>query len=415
MEFKITAITYNVNKQKPLQDDIICWLDFEELNDSQIVCFALQEVPHAEMLKTTSNTWCEQLTNWVKEKSFSLVNKICLASNMLLVYLKVDLLQMIDQIDERWCRSSLFGTIGYKGTISSRLLFRSGISIVFIASHFFAQEKFLRDRINQYKQSLNCTFPEIDCSKKHIIWLGDFNFRVEDFSDSQQLLYALNKLDDVDMLTNIANSHDQLIKAKRLKKVFQDFEEGIIRFKPTYRIMVGSGKFDKQRIPSWCDRILFKSNKNSNSSLLIKQYRSCRRITLSDHFPVSAKLILGINSPTNILTKAELAVWPCYFEHIPRWKQLIPLFCRLTIPTQFWTVYSSNLDWIGLYSTNIEIINKPINWVYLLTCPLDDQGRYCIEFPSLNCGMYRVGYFCTKKKCLQGLSNPFYVKEEPNY
>nr|CAD2179476.1 unnamed protein product [Meloidogyne enterolobii] len=96
MEFKITAITYNVNKQKPLQDDIICWLDFEELNDSQIVCFALQEVPHAEMLKTTSNTWCEQLTNWVKEKSFSLVNKICLASNMLLVYLKVDLLQMVN-------------------------------------------------------------------------------------------------------------------------------------------------------------------------------------------------------------------------------------------------------------------------------------------------------------------------------
>uniref|UniRef100_A0A915N6W3 Inositol polyphosphate-related phosphatase domain-containing protein n=1 Tax=Meloidogyne javanica TaxID=6303 RepID=A0A915N6W3_MELJA len=94
MEFKITAMTYNVNKQKPLQDDIICWLDFEELNDSQIVCFALQEVPHAEMLKTTSNTWCEQLTNWMKEKSFSLVNKICLASNMLLVYLKVDLLQM---------------------------------------------------------------------------------------------------------------------------------------------------------------------------------------------------------------------------------------------------------------------------------------------------------------------------------
>uniref|UniRef100_A0A914NKM3 SKICH domain-containing protein n=1 Tax=Meloidogyne incognita TaxID=6306 RepID=A0A914NKM3_MELIC len=106
---------------------------------------------------------------------------------------------------------------------------------------------------------------------------------------------------------------------------------------------------------------------------------------------------------------------PIFLHFLIRWEQLIPLFCRLTIPTQFWTVYSSNLDWIGLYSTNIEIINKPINWVYLLTCPLDDQGRYCIEFPSLNCGMYRVGYFCTKKKCLQGLSNPFYVKEDPNY
>ncbi|KAL7077042.1 hypothetical protein ACQ4LE_003784 [Meloidogyne hapla] len=247
----------------------------------------------------------------------------------------------IDTIDERWCRSSLFGTIGYKGTISSRILFRSGISIVFIASHFFAQERYLRDRINQYKQSLYCTFPEIDCPKKHIIWLGDFNFRVEDFSDSQQLLYALNKLDDVDILTKIASSHDQLLKAKRLKKVFEDFEEGIIRFKPTYRIMVGSGKFDHQRIPSWCGRILYKSSKNSNiSPLLIKQYCSCRRITLSDHFPVSAKFLLGISSQINVLTKDELAVWPCYFEHIPRWEQLIPLFCRLTIPTQFWTKYS---------------------------------------------------------------------------
>ncbi|KAL7077004.1 hypothetical protein ACQ4LE_003996 [Meloidogyne hapla] len=416
MELKIAAITYNVNRQKPVQDDIICWLDFEELNDSQIVCFAMQEVPHAEMLKTTSNTWCEQITDWMKDKSFSLVNKICLVSNMLLIYLKMDLLQMIDQIDERWCRSSLFGTIGYKGTISSRVLFRSGISIVFIASHFFAQEKYLRDRINQYKQSLYCTFPEIDCPKKHIIWLGDFNFRVEDFPDSQQLLYALNKLDDVDMLTKIATSHDQLLKAKRFKKVFEDFEEGIIRFKPTYRIMVGSGKFDQQRIPSWCDRILYKSNKNSNiSPLLIKQYCSCRRITLSDHFPVSAKFLLGISSQINILTKDELAVWPCYFEHIPRWEQLIPLFCRLTIPSQFWTKYSSNFDWIGLYSSSIEFINKPLNWVYLLTCPLDESGKYCIEFPSLNCGMYRVGYFCTKKKCLQGLSNPFYVKEEPNF
>ncbi|KAF7633976.1 IPPc domain-containing protein [Meloidogyne graminicola] len=154
----------------------------------------------------------------MSKENYSLVNKICLVSNMLLIYLKTELLQTIDQIDERWCRSSLFGTIGYKGTISTRILFRSSVSIVFIASHFFAQEKYLRDRINQYGQSLHCTFPEIDCPKKHIIWLGDFNFRVEGFSDSKQLLSALHKLDDVDMLTNIANKHDQLLKAKNPKK-----------------------------------------------------------------------------------------------------------------------------------------------------------------------------------------------------
>ncbi|KAF7639051.1 IPPc domain-containing protein [Meloidogyne graminicola] len=266
MDLTIVAITYNVNKQKPIKDALICWLDFEELNDSQLVCFALQ----------------------------------------------------IDQIDERWCRSSLFGTIGYKGTISTRILFRSSISIVFIASHFFAQEKYLRDRMNQYRQSLHCTFPEIDCPKKHMIWLGDFNFRVEGFSDSKQLLFALHKLDDVDMLTNIANKHDQLLKAKKSKKVFEDFDEGIIRFKPTYRILVGSGSFDTQRIPSWCDRIFYRSSKKKDiPPLIIKQYRSCRRITLSDHFPVSARFTLGISSSTGIFNKTDLAIWPCNFEHIP--------------------------------------------------------------------------------------------------
>ncbi|KAF7633986.1 IPPc domain-containing protein, partial [Meloidogyne graminicola] len=204
--------------------------------------------------------------------------------------------------------------------------------------------------------------------------------------------------------------------AKRSKKVFEDFDEGIIRFKPTYRILVGSGSFDTQRIPSWCDRIFYRSSKKKDiPPLIIKQYHSCRRITLSDHFPVSARFTLGISSSSGIFNKTDLAIWPCNFEHIPRWEQLIPLFCRLKIPSQFWTLNSSNLDWVGVYSTSIEIINRPINLVYLLTCPLDEQGRFIIEFPSLNCGMYIVGYFCSKKKCLQGLSNPFYVKEEPKY
>lgn len=121
------------------------------------------------------NTWSEQISNWMNERNFTLVNKLCLASNMLLIYFKSNLLHhvslfgnhgnnkdkvhrlKIKQIDERWCRSRHFG---YKGTISTRVILRDDTQLVFITSHFIAEERFNQERIKQYHQSLNCTFPE---------------------------------------------------------------------------------------------------------------------------------------------------------------------------------------------------------------------------------------------------------------
>ena len=58
--------------------------------------------------------------------------------------------------------------------------------------------------------------------------------------------------------------HDQLHSQMRAGKAFHDgWREGLIEFLPTYKYDVGSvGMFDsseKQRGPSWCDRILFRS------------------------------------------------------------------------------------------------------------------------------------------------------------
>ena len=94
---------------------------------------------------------------------------------MLLVYFKLELLQFvssfnfksknIDNVDDRWCRSSLLGTVGYKGTIATRVKLRTEAVLIFITSHLFADEKHNRERIKQYQQSLYCTFPE-DCSAR---------------------------------------------------------------------------------------------------------------------------------------------------------------------------------------------------------------------------------------------------------
>lgn len=62
-------------------------------------------------------------------------------------------------------------------------------------------------------------------------------------------------------------AHDQLHSQMRSRTAFHDgWREGIIDFLPTYKYDVGSvGMFDsseKQRGPSWCDRILYRTRKD---------------------------------------------------------------------------------------------------------------------------------------------------------
>ncbi|KAM0078738.1 hypothetical protein ACKRZS_009471 [Fusarium odoratissimum] len=61
--------------------------------------------------------------------------------------------------------------------------------------------------------------------------------------------------------------HDQLRRVIKQRKAFHDgWQEGAITFLPTYKYDIGTvGLFDsseKQRAPSWCDRILFRTRKD---------------------------------------------------------------------------------------------------------------------------------------------------------
>ncbi|KAG7418110.1 hypothetical protein LZL87_008030 [Fusarium oxysporum] len=61
--------------------------------------------------------------------------------------------------------------------------------------------------------------------------------------------------------------HDQLRRVIKQRKAFHDgWQEGTITFLPTYKYDIGTvGLFDsseKQRAPSWCDRILFRTRKD---------------------------------------------------------------------------------------------------------------------------------------------------------
>ncbi|VDN33479.1 unnamed protein product, partial [Gongylonema pulchrum] len=96
-------------------------------------------------------------------------------------------------------------------------------------------------------------------------------------ASSCRKLSELNLNDDMDRLVN---EFDQLRRAQRDQQAFMDYSEPEIHFAPTYRLLVGSSYYDQERVPSWCDRIVYKGK-----SLQCDRYESNRMVTLSDHLP----------------------------------------------------------------------------------------------------------------------------------
>ena len=136
-----------------------------------------------------------------------------------------------------------------------------------------------------------------------VFWAGDMNFRVNGTRDIVDNLLRFNMHD-------VLMHNDQLNMLMKFNTSFSQFSEGPLNFRPTYKFRRGSGKYwnifcvsaeflyswftcyntdiydpsKKQRIPSWTDRILFKTESDVN----LLSYSSATEIRTSDHRPVYA-------------------------------------------------------------------------------------------------------------------------------
>lgn len=123
-----------------------------------------------------------------------------------------------------------------------------------------------------------------------IVWLGDLNYRVDSVVSVETAMSLAKESKKSPGALESLYRHDQLRRERAEGRVFQGFEEGEIRFPPTYKFIPGTDRFDdrpdkKMRAPAWCDRILWRVTRDPRH-LQALFYGSCQQMVASDHKPV---------------------------------------------------------------------------------------------------------------------------------
>lgn len=100
---------------------------------------------------------------------------------------------------------------------------------------------------------------------------------------------------------------DQLLAQQQAGLTLANFNEGKITFAPTFKHWAGAkvenGRANrpyetkKMRVPSYCDRILWRSWPGTSKKLALLKYDAVTSCTSSDHTPVTAIFDLNIATP----------------------------------------------------------------------------------------------------------------------
>ncbi|XP_051855241.1 phosphatidylinositol 3,4,5-trisphosphate 5-phosphatase 1 isoform X5 [Antechinus flavipes] len=227
-------------------------------------------------------------------------------------------------------KTGIANALGNKGAVGVSFMF-NGTSLGFVNSHLTSgSEKKLR-RNQNYMSILR--FLALGDKKlspfnithrfTHLFWLGDLNYRLDlPPSEAENIIQKIKQQQFPELLL-----HDQLLMERKEQKVFLHFEEEEITFAPTYRFERNNREkyaYTKQKatgmkynLPSWCDRVLWKSYPLVH--VLCQSYGTTSDIMTSDHSPVFATFEVGVtsqfvskNGPGNVDTQGQIEFLKCY-------------------------------------------------------------------------------------------------------
>lgn len=256
----------------------------------------------------------------VKHGTFGAVGLVVYASNELVV----DQCSPIATYGCGYLNSSLKGAIGIRVKVESS-------EFTFVVAHLTANEGYIDCR----NKDFNSIVKRMDFGDEfgvykpnnHVFFMGDLNYRAKmDIS-----------IDADDRLLNDYSSVDELSLEMDRDSVFYGFVEAPIKFKPTYKFKVGTEIYNKTRIPSWCDRILYLDY--SEPSAVIHDYNSIQNYNASDHKPVYLHISVPAKPPHNILSEDCYYKSTTYLGRDPN-REFFKMYSKMSDQAIGWSLYT---------------------------------------------------------------------------
>ncbi|XP_052012685.1 phosphatidylinositol 3,4,5-trisphosphate 5-phosphatase 2 isoform X1 [Apodemus sylvaticus] len=210
----------------------------------------------------------------------------------------------ISHVSTSSVKTGIANTLGNKGAVGVSFMF-NGTSFGFVNCHLTSGNEKTTRRNQNYLDILRLLslgdrqLSAFDISLRftHLFWFGDLNYRLD--MDIQEILNYISRREFEPLLRV-----DQLNLEREKHKVFLRFSEEEISFPPTYRYERGSRDtyaWHKQKptgvrtnVPSWCDRILWKSYPETH--IICNSYGCTDDIVTSDHSPVFGTFEVGVTS-----------------------------------------------------------------------------------------------------------------------
>ena len=329
---RILCASWNVNSSHPGLDSLSSWLcpSTSKMNiPPHVVAVSLQEVIDLKDLKHYVNEdetrnlvqlWGETIVDTLKAHypsiSFVMLKRAFMVGIALIVIVQTPLIRRLRDVKKNRLATGTFGVLGNKGGCAIRFIYLdptgNATTFCFLGLHLTAHQHEVVKRTQDFEYVINKldfnsdtnnlnqkrgSMPKIvvgyedslipKVNEHDVVFaLGDMNYRI----DNEDLIYVLDTIRRKELAPLLAK--DQLLNEIRTNPVFQGYEECVITFPPTYKFQPGTSKYDtrnekKKRIPAWCDRILYRTNKN----IECLRYRACPNLISSDHKPISGLFI----------------------------------------------------------------------------------------------------------------------------
>ncbi|OLL26945.1 Inositol polyphosphate 5-phosphatase OCRL-1 [Neolecta irregularis DAH-3] len=276
---RIKIASWNMNGSLPSKP-LDYWLASPDNLD--LVVVGLQEVDlgtdaYIRLDDTRESLWNESIINALGEN----FEKICsqqLIGMLIIAYARNNLAPHIRNMSTTYAGCGLLGTLGNKGAVKVQFSIHD-TNFCFVNSHLAAQPNQVERRNSDYSEiSRKLNLSQLT-DYDHLFWFGDLNYRVDlPNKDVREFILRNEHL--------LCLPFDQLNVQRKEGKAFHGCTEHQIKFKPTFKFDMDTHEYDtseKDRVPSWTDRILWRSN-----GVTCLEYKSHPEFTQSDHKPVSA-------------------------------------------------------------------------------------------------------------------------------